>query len=89
MKRIVLLLSLLAVVAVIGAPAGGGSSTGRYIVVLEDSASLSAVVADHSSLTGARIGHTYSHALNGYVGDLAVCRRRDGQGRQPRRVPLA
>ena len=66
MKRIVLLLSLLAVVAVVGAPAGGGSTTGRYIVVLDERASLNSVLADHGSITGARIGHTYRHALNGY-----------------------
>jgi subtilisin family serine protease len=70
LKRIVLLLSLLAAVAVVGAPAGGSSTTGRYIVVLEDGASLNAVLTDHRSLTGARIGHTYRHALNGYSATL-------------------
>ena len=70
MKRIVLLLSLLAMAAVVGAPTSGGSTTGRYIVVLKDSASLNAVLADHAALTGARIGHTYRHALSGYAATL-------------------
>jgi subtilisin len=69
-KRIVLLLSILAVAGVVGTPASGGSTTGRYIVVLEDNASRNAVLADHAALTGVRIGHSYSHALNGYAATL-------------------
>ena len=71
MKRIfLLLLTTFVAVAAAGAPASGGSVTGRYIVVLKDSASLDAALSDHRALTGARIGYTYRHALNGYSATL-------------------
>jgi subtilisin len=70
-KKIVLLIGLLAVAAVLGAPASGGPTAGRYIVVLKKSASLEAVLAQHESLAGVEVEHTYGHALNGYAGELS------------------
>ena len=71
MKKIVLFIGLLALGAVLGAPASGGPTAGRYIVVLEKSASLDAVLARHESLAGVEVEHTYRHALNGYAAELS------------------
>ena len=73
MKKIVLFIGLLSLGAVLGAPASGGPTAGRYIVVLEKSAPLDAVLAQHESLAGVEVEHTYRHALNGYA---ASSRRR-------------
>ena len=71
MKKIALFIGLLALGAVLGAPASGGPAAGRYIVVLEKSAPLDAVLAQHESLAGVEVEHTYRHALNGYAAELS------------------
>ena len=71
MKKIVLFIGLLALGAVLGAPASGGPTAGRYIVVLEKSASLDAVLARHESLAGVEVEHTYRQALIGYAAELS------------------
>ena len=71
MKRIVLLLGLLASAAVLGSPASGGPSAASYIVVLDKGASLNAVLSQHEALSGLTVEHTYGHALNGYAAKLS------------------
>jgi subtilisin len=70
-KKIALFIGLLALGAVLGAPASGGPTAGRYIVVLQKSAPLNGVLAQHESLAGVEVEHTYSHALNGYAAELS------------------
>ena len=62
---------MLALAAVLGAPASGGPAAGKYIVVLQKSAPLESVLAQHESLGGVEVEHTYSHALNGYAAKLS------------------
>ncbi len=72
MKRILLLFGLLAAVAAgLGAPASGGPPSERYIVVLANGAPLAPVLAQHAAL-GAKVDHTYSHALKGYSAKLST-----------------
>jgi len=70
-KRILLSLGVLAVAAVLGSPASGGPATGSYIVVLDKGASLNRVLAQHETLAGVTVEHTYSHALTGYAAKLS------------------
>jgi subtilisin len=70
-KRIVLLLGLLASAAVLGSPASGGPSAASYIVVLDKGASLNAVLSQHEALGGLTVEHTYGHAINGYAAKLS------------------
>jgi subtilisin family serine protease len=69
-KRILVLLGLLAGAAVLGSPASGGPSAGSYIVVLEQGASVNAVLSQHEALGGTTVEHTYRHAINGYAAKL-------------------
>jgi subtilisin family serine protease len=74
-----LLLLALAMVAALSIPSTAGADTGtvipgRYIVVLEDSADVGAVVADHLDL-GAVVGQTYRSALHGYAARLSPTAR--------------
>jgi subtilisin len=71
MKRVLFLLGLLAIAAVLGAPATGGAAGGRYIVVLEKGVSLDSALSQHASLAGVDVDHTYSHALTGYSATLS------------------
>ena len=71
MKKIVLFCGLLALAAVLGAPASGGPAAGNYIVVLQKSAPLESVLAQHESLGGVEVEHTYRDALNGYAAKLS------------------
>jgi subtilisin len=71
MKRILVLLALLASAAVLGSPASGGPSSASYIVVLDKSASLNTVVSQHGAMSGVTMEHTYSHALKGYAAKLS------------------
>ncbi|HEY7149541.1 MAG TPA: S8 family serine peptidase [Gaiellaceae bacterium] len=71
MKRLVLLLGLLAAAAVLGSPASGGPATSSYIVVLAKGAPLNSVLAQHDALSGVTMEHTYSHALKGYAAKLS------------------
>jgi len=70
-KKIVLFCGLLALAAVLGAPASGGPAAGNYIVVLQKSAPLESVLAQHESLGGVEVEHTYRDALNGYAAKLS------------------
>ena len=72
MKRIALLFSMLLAGAVVfGGSASGGPASGGYIVVLEKGASVDSVLAQHASLAGADVRHTYRHALKGYAATLS------------------
>jgi subtilisin len=71
MKRVFCLAAFLVAAAVFGAPAGGGVTSGRYIVVLERGASLDSVLSEHASFAGVDVGHTYGHALNGFSAELS------------------
>jgi subtilisin len=71
MKRILLSLAALVAATALGAPAGGGATAGRYIVVLDDGAPLETVLSQHVALPGVKLGHTYRHALNGYSAVLS------------------
>jgi subtilisin len=75
MRRRVLLGSVLALLlaAVVGMPAAGAATTGRYIVVLTDSVgSPGAVAAEHARAHGLAVGHVYRHALKGYSAVMAA-----------------
>jgi subtilisin family serine protease len=69
LKRIALLLGLLAAVAASSSSASGGSAAG-YIVVLDKGARLDAVLTQQRSLPGVSVEHTYRHALKGYAATL-------------------
>ena len=71
MKRLLSLAAMLVLAALLGAPAGGGATSGRYIVVLEKGASLDAVLSKHASFAGVDVGHTYGSALNGFSAELS------------------
>jgi subtilisin len=59
--------------AVVGVPAAGAATTGRYIVVLNESVgSPSAVAAEHARTHGLAVRHVYRHALNGYSGLMSA-----------------
>jgi subtilisin family serine protease len=70
-KRIALFFGLIAVAAALGAPASGGPIAAGYIVVLEKGVSVDSVLAQHSSLAGVEVEHTYRHALRGYAATLS------------------
>jgi subtilisin len=54
------------------APRISAATSGRYIVVLKDSATApAAVAAEHARTQGARIGHVYRSALKGYSATLS------------------
>ena len=71
MKRIALLFALLAAAVVFGGSASGGPTPGGYIVVLEKGVSVDSVLAQHASLAGVEVAHTYRHALKGYAATLS------------------
>ena len=65
MRRLALVLALLAVALVPAATAGSATQLGS-IVVLEDGTNPAAVAADHAQRYGVDVGFVYRHALKGY-----------------------
>jgi subtilisin len=71
MKIVLCLTACLVAGGALGAPAGGGAASGRYIVVLEKGASLDAVLSDRAPYAGVGVEHTYGHALKGFSAELS------------------
>jgi subtilisin family serine protease len=67
-----MLITAISVSGVSAAPRTGAATTGRYIVVLNDSVNApAAVAAEHARAQGARISHVYRWALKGYSATLS------------------
>ena len=65
MKRLLLLLALLALVLAPAAVAGS-TAPGAYIIVLKSGANPAAVSAEHAKQLGVNVEFVYTNALNGY-----------------------
>ena len=67
-RRLLIAVSLVAALLPMAAPVAGAADSGRYIVILKDSASRPALVAsDHGQRYGVSVTRVYTHALNGYA----------------------
>jgi subtilisin len=70
LKRLPLVLALVALAAVFAGQAGA-ATVGRYIVVLQDGTDTASVAAYHEGFAGADVTARYTHALNGYAATLS------------------
>jgi subtilisin family serine protease len=66
MRRLVLVLALLALGLVPASTAVSAPAALGYVVVLDDGANPAAVAADHAAALGVDVGFVYRHALKGY-----------------------
>jgi subtilisin len=76
LKR-VRLLSIVAACATLVMPAltstaGAAPETGKYIVVLRDTAAAASVADAHADRFGADVSHVYRHALKGYAAEMSA-----------------
>jgi subtilisin len=69
MRRLLCLAALVALAAPLSLPvtAAGAGGSGRYIVVLKNSADPAATARDHARFYGAEVSHVYRAALKGYA----------------------
>jgi subtilisin family serine protease len=66
MRRLMLVLVLLAVALVPASTAGSAPAPTGYVVVLEPGTNAAAVAAEHAAELGVGVGFVYRHALKGY-----------------------